>query len=689
MTIEAGALALRISEVGAEDVERKLTAIDNKAKALGNKTVQLRFTAPGIERLDNQLAQLGKQAQLFSQGAQFASTRAQSLRELGAVEKDLRSIIANGMTPLEQRIKAEQTLASLAQKQPTLLGNLQTALGKTLVAYMSWSAVTGVYNAISSAADRQEVAQMRLGATAKLTGQSLADVVAFSKRTGDQFKIGAGDAADLTQAMFKLASRAGDVSKSGALMTAWMDLAAAQGLPLSQVLAAVNSAIAGNDDGLNRLGLMDPSAIYRKWADAVGAHNGQLNDQQKMMAIVNEVMEQGAKVRGEYSKFLETTPGKQQQLNTELERTAAAFGQSIAPARIWAYEVGTAILTVIRRIHEMKDTPAFLAVLDLFGGNVGRGVARLLAPDVEEAGPRRFGPTLEQLKSGRRAPITVTTTPVTEAERKAAAEAAARQRLLGQAMAVPSGGFSLLDIGREGVGPPVVRVPVQLSLEIKGDPNFDKDLADAMREKATKLADLAMSVGNAVGGSLADGFSAAFSKDSDKNFFEAFGNSLLASLGNIVMQLGAAMLTYGLIASTFSSLLVFTPFAGITAGAGASIAAGTALIALGAGMGAIASNNSGKRTGGSGGGKDSSKTAPKDDAYSVVFDPDRKLRGRSGPAVVPSARSISNRPLPDARPVVQIGTLNALHPDDPRWQREIARTYENAQSRGLLKRGGR
>jgi hypothetical protein len=691
VTIEAGALSLRITETGGDQVEAKLARIDNKARAIGSKTVAIHLTAPGIERLDAQLDQLGKQAQLFSSGSRFASTRAQSLRELGAVEKDLRGIIASGITPLEQRIRAEQTLASLAQKQPGMLAALSTSLGKTFAAYMAWGAVTGVYNAISAAADRQEVAQMRLGATAKLTGQSLATITAISERAQSQFSISAGSAADLTQQFVKLASRAGNVAVTGELMTRWMDLAAAQGLSITDVLTGVNTTLAGQDEGLNRLGLANPSQIWAKWADAVGAHNGQLTEQQKWLAIVNEVMAQGETVRGSYSQWLETTPGKQQQLNAEIERTSAAFGAAIAPARIWAYEVGTAILSVFNKLHQMKDVPAFLAVMDLFSGNAGRAFARMNTPAKDGVASVEFVPTVGP--GGQTAPPRpVPKRPATAAEIAAAKAAAERAAALARAMAVPQLGMG--DIG-DGIGRTTTPVGVGKDGKMQTDTRaakqlseFEKKLDEAMeriRAKKQQMADLVMSIGQSIGSALGDGFTAAFSKSGDQNFFEAFGKSLLASLGNIVMQLGSSMLTYGLIASTFSSLLAFTPFAGITAGAGASIAAGIGLIALGAGMGAIAGGGKG---GGAGGGGGSSKTAaPKPDEYAVAFDPDRKLRKNSGSAVGQTSRPLGNAPMPDARPVVNIGVLNTLTPDNAQWQRTVVESYNNGIMRGMKRAG--
>jgi hypothetical protein len=695
MTIEAGALSLRITEQGGAQVEQRLTNIDTKATALGSKTVQIRMTAPGIERLDNQLEQLGKQAQLYSQGATFASTRADSLRELGAVEKDLRGIIASGITPLEQRIKAEQTLASLAAKQPTVLGSLQTALGRTFAAYMTFGAVTSLYDALSSASDRAEVAQMKLNASAKLTGTSLSTVTAISEQAQSKFSIGSAAASELAGGFVRLSSRAGDVAKTGGLMTAWMDLAAANGLTLDQGMQALSTTLAGQDEGLNRLGLANPSQIWAKWADAVGAHNGQLNEQQKWLAIVNEVMAQGETVRGSYAQFLDTTPGKQQQLNAELERTAAAFGQSIAPARIWAYEVGTAILTVIRRLHEMKDTPAFQTVMDFFSGNIGRGVARMMAPENDHVvpGSLQFQQTTGLLKPPpKTAPKTMTA-----AERKAAVEAAEEARIQRLLDRTNVGAPGVTDIiGRNSaavtIGQTGSLVGVDRNGKMKGEKPFgiadvvDKELdalMEKMKAKKKMVEDIATDVAFAIGDAFSSAFSSAFK--GEDNFFAAFGKALLSSLGNILMSIGTSMIAYGAILTPL--LGIPGPFQVLGMGAAASAAAGIALVALGAGMGALGAGGNGGKGGGGAGGKGATAPKPEDNTFALQFDPDRKLRG-AGRAVVPAARSIDNIPMPEGRPMVVIGAINSLSPDDAKWQRAVAETYQNARERGLIRKTG-
>lgn len=231
-------------------------------------------------------------------------------------------------------------------------------------------------------------------------------------------------------------------------------------------------------------------------------------------------------------------------------------------------------------------------------------------------------------------------------------------------------------------------------------------VAEALGQLNQQLGGLATNVGNSIGSALAAGFSAVFTKGSEKNFAEAFGNTLLQSVGGSLVQLGATMLTYGLLMAAFAPLLLMSPFAAVALSAPAAIAVGTGLIALGAGLGAIAGNNTGTRTGGGGGGGSrgvsgapavggrGSYLTPADyeegkrrqeaarGPTRVVLDPDRRLR---------EAREIAPKPTVNAAakaaaPIAPFNpTFVMIGGGDPKVQRDIADIVNAAYRRNLLK----
>lgn len=690
MTIEAGALALRISEIGGEQVEQKLNSIDNKAKALGSRTTELKFTAPGIERVDNQLEQLGKQVTLYKQGTQFANTKSAALSELGAVEQQLRGIIAGSNTTLEQRIAAEKQLNQLLGTRTAGTQSLTAAIGAQIAAYLTFRAVGAAYAAVTKEADRLTVAHLKLQAVANLTGTPLSVLTKIADDARQKFGLSAATAQDLTASFARLTARAGDVNQTGIFMVRWLDLAKANGLTLDEAMQALTSTLGGQNEGLLKLGLQNPSQIYQKW----GAGADQAS---RMQAIVNEVLEQGEKVQGAYAAKMETTIGQQQLFQEALKDTYAAIGNNIEGTRTLAYEVGTwlahAFITAnnalsgfddwLNRIDD-KITPAWLA-------KILRAV-HIMGPAPAGVDPLADDPALAASVGQMNAAAGITKPkprPTLSAAERQALENQRLEREIAAAMAKTSG-VGIPDIAdiitpvTVGAGKPTVGVDSKGKMHgVKPtdviDEEFDK-LEAKMKERQERMEQLVGSLAQSVGSAFGDAFSSAFKGG---NFFKEFGKSLISSLGNVVLQLGEQLLAYGLVIAPLAALLSFTPFGGLGLGAGASIAAGLALTALGAAMGAV---GGGGGKGGAGASAAGASTPKAPNAFEVAFDPDHK--SRKGPAVVPSSRSVDSTPLPDSRPIVQIGVLNALSPDDPRWQREIATTYQNAMNRGLIRKAG-
>lgn len=727
MTTEAGALSLRITETGGDQVLQKLNTIDAKARALGNATQSVKFNVPNATAVNGQLQLLGANFTKIGQAATAAS-------------------------PGIDKATASQDKAS---KSAT---GLTASLGAQFLTYQAVRQVfreaVALYDAATEASDRQANAHRKLSAVARLTGTSLETLTGISSDARSTFRLSAASADDLTSQFAKLSSRAGTVAQTGQLMAAWMDLGAANGLTLDETLQALTTTLSGQDEGLNKLGLMDPSQIWAKWAKAVGGTKGALSDQQKWLAIVMEVTSQGAKVNGEYEKSLGTVQGQQKTFNEKLQDTEAIFGRSLAAGRQTFYGIGVAIMDAFGKldkfsnslgdkVREWESKYPILAKLGRLVGDLppepakdhvasftvtqNADLSQFHPPHIETDAERKARlAAAKRAEAERVQAIDDEIATIVELAKEHALEAGdmlramalekqlTKERDAGTAsihrrlqiikelhaleavILKPVKLSDVADIHDSAHDPKLVgvdkngkmRVPFPEGVNISGKKTKKplNDQIDDVLLGAKAKAGLAMDVGNAIGSALSEGMSAAFDKDSDKNFFEAFGNALLSSLGNIVMSLGSAMLTYGIIAATWSSLLAFTPFAEVTMGAGAAIAAGTGLIALGAGMGAIASRNSGHSTGGGGGGGGDKTAKPKDDQWSVAFDPDRKLR-KGASAVSPSARSLDSTPMPEARPVVHIGTINSLSPDDAKWQRAVADTYNNARNRGLVRNG--
>lgn len=197
------------------------------------------------------------------------------------------------------------------------------------------------------ALDEYRSAIARLDAAAKITGVSITDLEAQVQQAKTTFQLGSTSAVDLTVATNKFAKAAGDTSLAGRLMAAALDLGAAQGLKATQMAEGLTSALAGNDEFLNKLGLANPSQLWKDYAQAVGLSASKLTEQQQKFAVLNAIMEAGNKVTGTYSSYLETSAGKQELLNNTLEEARVSFGRALDPLRLMSLELGQKLLPVL------------------------------------------------------------------------------------------------------------------------------------------------------------------------------------------------------------------------------------------------------------------------------------------------------------------------------------------------------
>src|SRR5690606_14175999 len=174
-------------------------------------------------------------------------------------------------------------------------------------------------------ANKLDAAARVLAATAQITGVNFEFLQASANKANEQFRLGPVLANQFTIELTKLTSKAGDLSKLGDGLAAFLDIGAARGLSAQQTLDAIGQAIIGIDEGTDKLFGANPSVLYKEYADRIGTTVGRLTDQQKALALVTAAQEAYNRVGNEYSRFLQTAEGQQQRLNNELEEAQLAF----------------------------------------------------------------------------------------------------------------------------------------------------------------------------------------------------------------------------------------------------------------------------------------------------------------------------------------------------------------------------
>jgi hypothetical protein len=201
-------------------------------------------------------------------------------------------------------------------------------------------------------------------------------------------------------------------------------------------------------------------------------------------------------------------------------------------------------------------------------------------------------------------------------------------------------GMSGTDIPNSIVGPVAAQLPQIESL-------FDQMVSDPLA-KAIQHG-FAQTIGQA----LSEGIVAGFEGGGISGAFKAAGKAILAGLGSILQQMGEVWLEYGVLMTGIGEAL-WNP---ITSGP-AAIAIGSALIALGATLGAVAH---GGRGGGAGGSGSVASSTPQ-----II---DRGL-------INPMGGAVSNASGLTARSAMNIWVVGTNDPVAGRQLRELLRNTE-------------
>lgn len=194
--------------------------------------------------------------------------------------------------------------------------------------------------------DAFAASQTKLWAQSKLTGLSMREMNALVDQAREKFGLGTVAAVDIAAGVAKFATAAGDSSRAGELMATALELGAAAGMSAKEVADGLSSALAGNDEWLNRLGLANPSQLWKDYAAANGRAVGTLTDTEQKLAVMTAIMDAGNKVAGTYAERMESGAGAQEQLNNTMDKAKVAFGAALQPARVFVLQALTALVNI-------------------------------------------------------------------------------------------------------------------------------------------------------------------------------------------------------------------------------------------------------------------------------------------------------------------------------------------------------
>ena len=234
--------------------------------------------------------------------------------------------------------KAEKKISDVASKFDSLgLGTfgksslaIGAAIGGTTVALSKFVDVSRQAIDISIASQRSN---RLLAASATEAGLAYADLAEKNKKFAGLNALSDTAAASTTARITQLARTAGRPQDIDKLSTAFSDLGAARGIAPKDLETLIGTILSGQDEGLNRLGLPDPSKIYAAYAQSIGKTADQLSQMEKVQAATNAVVEKSQIFKGAAQSRLNSLEGQVETLNARWENFTTTLSNNFAQSR--------------------------------------------------------------------------------------------------------------------------------------------------------------------------------------------------------------------------------------------------------------------------------------------------------------------------------------------------------------------
>jgi hypothetical protein len=186
---------------------------------------------------------------------------------------------------------------------------------------------------------RSERANRLLAASATEAGLAYADLAEKNRKFAELNGLSNVGAATTTARIAQLARAGGRPQDIDKLLTSFSDLSAARGLNPRDLETIIQQIQSGQDEGLNKLGLPDPSVIYRKYAQEIGKTADALTQFEKVQAATNAVVEKSEIFKGAAQARMQSLEGVTASLTARWDNLTTSFANSFAQSR----EVGQSI----------------------------------------------------------------------------------------------------------------------------------------------------------------------------------------------------------------------------------------------------------------------------------------------------------------------------------------------------------
>lgn len=202
-------------------------------------------------------------------------------------------------------------------------------LGSAIVGAFAFGTIlTGLNSVISKALDAER-ATRKLSASAVEAGKSFAVLAEENANFARSSGLSQNASANIVARIQQLSNATGDPNQTAALQKGFLDLSSAKGIGTDELDNLIGTILSGQDEGLNRLGLADPSKLQAKYAGEIGKTVEQLTQFEKTQAAVNAVLEKAGVFTGANEERLRSLSGQMESARGKFEDLQTGIGSAI------------------------------------------------------------------------------------------------------------------------------------------------------------------------------------------------------------------------------------------------------------------------------------------------------------------------------------------------------------------------
>ena len=270
---------------------------------------------------------------------------------------------AKGMTEAAQQTKTlGKNIDEAGVKARGLNGGLSSA-AKGIAALGAAAAGTAVVAFLGDAVKAAGDLQQSVGGVETVFGAASDKIKAFGKDSAENVGLSTNSFNELitvTGALLKNKGLTDFADQSLKLVQIGADLSAQFGGTAKDAVEALNAAMRGESDPIERYGIsLNETAVNAELAaKGVQKVNGNFTEQQKTMARLTILQRQASDATGKFASEADTLQGQQQRLNAEWENAKAELGQGLLPALTKTIEgIRGGVDVVVAASHAWAELP--------------------------------------------------------------------------------------------------------------------------------------------------------------------------------------------------------------------------------------------------------------------------------------------------------------------------------------------